>query len=215
MSSVVQICNIALSQIRKTSINSLDDATLEAQNCTLLYPEARDQVLTDFNWGFNNSTKALQLLESKVFGWAYAWQYPSDCMRVHRLMREDEDIEPDTTAARMYDRRLSILPITNGPEYAIKYHEGAKVIVTNEADLYINYGAKVTDVTVYPAEMRMAISYRLAADLAIPLVGVKDGRVLRADAMAMYNMVKSEAEALAANQQQSPQQESEFITVRG
>jgi hypothetical protein len=214
MSSVVEICNLALSQLRSGSINSLEDPSVQAQQCSLHYASARDKVLSDFDWGFNNSTKALQLLTGRVFGWAFAWQYPNDCLHVNRLRRDEEDVEPDSNRSRL-DPRLQLINQTNRVEYAIKYLDGAKVIVTNESDLYLDYRVKVTDVTLYSSDLRMAIAYLLAANMAVSLMGMKDGRVTRADMLALYSAFQTEEKAEAANQKQSIPTESEYITVRG
>jgi len=214
MPSVVEICNLALSQIRSGSINSLEDPSVQAQQCKLHYASARDKVLSDFDWGFNNSTKALQLLTGRVFGWAFAWQYPNDCLHINRLRRDEEDVEPDSNRARL-DPRLQLLNQTSRVDYAIKYLDGQKVIVTNENNLYMDYRAKVTDVTLYSSDLRMVIAYLLGAHLAISLAGMKDGRVMRADLMAMYDAFQREEKAEAANQRQSIPTESEYITVRG
>ena len=42
MASEVEICNLALSNIRAGSINSLTEGSLQAQICKLKYPILRD-----------------------------------------------------------------------------------------------------------------------------------------------------------------------------
>ena len=46
MTSVVDICNLALSNIRAGSINNIDEVSLQAQQCKLKYPFMRDRLLT-------------------------------------------------------------------------------------------------------------------------------------------------------------------------
>lgn len=53
MASEIEICNIALSRIGNSrSINSMTEASKEANQCSLHYEQCRDAVLSDFPWNF-------------------------------------------------------------------------------------------------------------------------------------------------------------------
>ena len=82
MASDVEICNIALSNIRAGSINSLDENSLQAQQCKLKYALLRDRMLTEVPWTFNRKIRALSVLTTEIFNWAYAYQYPTDCLKI-------------------------------------------------------------------------------------------------------------------------------------
>lgn len=218
MASEVEICNSALLKIKSQSINSLNESSLAAQVCKLEYPTVRDQVLKDFDFGVNNTTKALQALSVKVFGWAYSWQYPNDCLRINKLMRSFEDVSADTSgyavSSELYDHRFKV---NNAPKikYRVVNANNTKVIVTNEPELYINYRARITDTSLYGPDISTAISYLLAANIAVVIAGVKDGRALRTDNLALYNAFRNQAQEDSVDERDSTPAESEFITIRG
>src|SRR5688500_4621637 len=103
MASVVEICNLALTHVRGGSINSLDEASVQAQRCKLFYEIARDQALADATWGFNHALVALAELEDvEVFNWAHAWTYPSDCLHINKLIRNLEAVHDSSSEGRWF-----------------------------------------------------------------------------------------------------------------
>jgi hypothetical protein len=220
MSSVVDICNMALAHIRAGSINSLDQTSVQAQQCKLFYETARDQCLRDSNWGFNHSIRALsELTDVDIFGWRRAWQYPGDCLHINNVLRDLEDLGQDTgelIASRLYDhrpRRPIDLPRV---EYRVFNYSDTfpRVIATMEDSVRIDYRKRVTDTNLFGADFVMSLSYLLGSYIAIPIAGVKDGRQLRSDALSMYTAFRASAADDNANQQYAEPRESEFITVR-
>jgi len=157
MSSVVEICNMALAQIRSGSINSLEESSLQAQQCKLHYPIARDQVLKEAAWGFAHKiTPLAELSSADIFGWSYVWQYPNDCLLINNVLRNWEDVAADTgyvAGSRLYDHRFRRPRDLPRVEYRVFHNDGNKVIVTNEAEARIDYRAKVTDSTLYPPHL--------------------------------------------------------------
>ena len=87
MASVVEICNRALSYIGNSrSINSLTEASKEAGECSLHFEACRDAVLSDFDWNFATKRVALADTSNPPPDWEYAYQYPSDCLRITEIM---------------------------------------------------------------------------------------------------------------------------------
>ncbi|EOW44572.1 hypothetical protein A1YG_03321, partial [Escherichia coli KTE130] len=87
MASVVEICNRALSNIGNSrSINSLTEASKEAGECSLHFEACRDAVLSDFDWNFATKRVALADTSNPPPDWEYAYQYPSDCLRITEIM---------------------------------------------------------------------------------------------------------------------------------
>jgi len=79
----VDICNLALARIGETVIQSLDDASVEARKCKLLLPSVLAQVLRSGKWNCAMAQARLALLqEAPLFGFAYQFQLPADCLRV-------------------------------------------------------------------------------------------------------------------------------------
>jgi|TARA_Y100000310_G_scaffold127563_1_gene126691 hypothetical protein len=218
MTSEVEICNLALSHIRATSINSLTEQSLQAQQCKLLYPIMRDQVIEDAPWQFAHVVEALAVLSSvDIFNWNYAYQYPSNCLKINRLMLNWEEVQNDQAiyAARLRDLGLTFPDLKQQVEYSIYNVDGNRVIAANECELRVDYVKKVTDPNLFSTQFVMALSHLLGAELAVPIVGVDKGRALRSDSLKMYNAYIESAAAANQNEQYSHTPDSEYISIRG
>jgi hypothetical protein len=218
MTSEVEICNLALSHIRAGSINSLTESSAQAQQCKLLYPLLRDQVLEDSTWQFAHGLKALAVLTSvDIFNWNYAYQYPSDCLKVNRLLLNWEEIQNDQAiyAARLRDLGLTFPDLKQQVEFKVFNVDGNRVIAANECELRIDYIKKITDPNLFSTKFVMALSHLLSAELAIPIVGVDKGRALRSDSLSVYTSYIESAAAEDLNEQYSHLPDSEYIRIRG
>lgn len=219
MASEVEICNKAIAQISGRSINSLSEASKEAQQCSLFYTDARDQVLTEVAWGFNNKLTALaELSELTIFDWAFVWAYPSDCLSINRLVRNIQTVSSQSGESavvhRFDDVRFRTPRDLPAVEYDVMNEGGTKVIVTKEGCMRVNYRKKVTDPNLMPVNLRMAISSLLASYIAVPIAGVKDGRQLKTDALALYTVWLTKAGDQDANESFQEPQESDYILAR-
>lgn len=211
MASVVDICNIALSNIRAGTINSIDDNTVQAKHCKMMYPILRDQMLTDNVWQFATRLKPLSLLTSEVFGWTYVYKYPSDCLYINELIPEYSDTTNQPYLGKVVNpSTIQDIKI----EYDVMNVDGVKVIVTNQENLRINYRSREDDASLYDTQFYMTLAYLLAAESAIPLVGMEKGRALRQDNLQLYGEYLRNAIAMTGNQEVSIMSESEFISVR-
>ena len=86
MASKVDVCNRALAKIRSQSINSFTEKSLAAQYCVLFYEATLEFLLRDSSWNFAKKQIALSITSDELFSWVYVYQYPSDCLRINRLM---------------------------------------------------------------------------------------------------------------------------------
>ena len=216
MTSEVEICNIGLSNIRAGSINSFTEASIQAQQCALKYPILRDRMLKEL-WGFNNKIRALSVLSTEVYNWAYAYQYPTDCLKITRLVGEYEEISAGSAdvISRMLDSQL--LPVSSYQPtipYEIFNFDDNKVIASNEANLRIKYAAKVTDPDLFSEDFILALGHLLGAEVAIPLVGAELGRQLRTDELQLYKEYANAAAADDMNESGHEAPLSEYETIR-
>jgi len=217
MTSVVEICNLALSNIRAGSINSLDENSLQAQQCKLKYPIMRDRLLAELPWSFNHKIKTLAVLTDDVFNWNYAYQYPSDCLKINRLISSYEQLSnaDSDVVSRLVDSQL--LPI-NDMRRRIPYEvfniDSNKVIGANESELRISYSVKIDDPNLFSTDFVLALSHLLSAELAIPIIGAEVGRQLRNESFQIYKLYLDNAMADDLNEQYSEPALSEFETIR-
>lgn len=159
--SNVSICNSALIKIgHKQLIGSLSEDTTAAILCNARLSYLRNKVLEDHNWSF--ATKMVELASVSVSdstqldGWQYAYLPPADFLRMQR--GEDWDEEFDTL---------------NG------------YLLADVEPFIIKYTAKVTEPGYYSYAFAECLSWRLAAELAYPLV---NSRELAETMMKGYDM---------------------------
>lgn len=217
MASVVEICNLALSNIRAGSINSLTEGSIQAQQCALKYPILRDRCLKEIPWQFNRKIRALASVTTEVFNWAYAYSYPVDCLKIHRLVGSHEEVSSTTsgiTHRRLDEIQLSERDLRQQIPYEVFNFDNVKVIGSNNTDLRIDFAAKVEDPNIFSDDFIMALSHLLASEVAIPIVGVEKGRALRSDSLTMYREYLASAESDDMNDQYLLAQQSDFVTVR-
>lgn len=87
VSSAIDICNIALDHLGKTSIASLTEGSNEARKCALHYPQARQSALAFSNWTFARKSRLLSALSDNDFSdvWGYAYDIPNDAITPRRV----------------------------------------------------------------------------------------------------------------------------------
>lgn len=216
MPNEIEICNLALSNIRAGSINSLDEASVQAQQCKLKYNFMRDRCLRDGMWQFNRKIQPLASIDIDIFNWANSYSYPVDCLKIHRLIGEYEEVTSEFDyISQVVDSQ--VIPIGNlrtQIAYEIFTFDGQKVIGCNSENIRIDFAQKVTDPNLFSDDFIIALSYLLASELAISVVGGEQGRSLRSDSVQLYKEYINSALAQDLNDKYLESVESEFITVR-
>ena len=146
-SSVVDLINNSLSLVGADFITSIDQNTRAAVVSKQVYPGVRDATLRAFTW--NCAEKAVilaPLATPPAFVWAYAFQMPSDCLR--------------------------IIQIEGEPEYKVQ----GRTILVNQDAIQLTYVFRQEDVTQYDALLSSCMEARLAAELAFSLLESKSLR---------------------------------------
>jgi hypothetical protein len=142
LASEVEICNSALAKLGVEPISSLSEQSKAARLCQKQYYLIRDELLAHHYWNFAMKREELAALPGEpAFEWSYQYQKPTDCLRVLHLDR---------------------------PERIFKV-EGGKIL-TKIASTHLLYISKETLTGLYSPHFVEAFAYRLAADLAYPLV---------------------------------------------
>jgi hypothetical protein len=154
MASEVQIAKLALQHIGdRWDISDITEATPEAEQVNLVFDDTRDALLRQHPWNFAKKYATPAALSATVPGnWDYAYVYPTDAVRVLGV------IDPLETGT----------PI----KFEVARNENdVKVILTDQVDAEFYYTARITDTAQFDPEFTMALSYKLAAKLAMPLTG--------------------------------------------
>ncbi len=212
----VEICNLALSNIRAGSINSLDESSVQAQQCKLKYSFMRDRCLKDHQWQFNRTIAALASVDVDIFNWAYSYSYPSDCFTIHRIIPEYEEVTGDSElVSRLIDSQ--VLPVSSYRRqvaYEVFNFDSVRVIGCNETGVRIDYGIKITDPNLFSDDFILALSHLLASEIAIPIVGAEKGRELRSDEIQLYDAYLKSAVTNDKNDGYLESGDSDFVTCR-
>lgn len=149
VSSVTQICNLALAHLGEASIAALDEDSTAGRACALQYAPTLEEVLRSHRWNFATARATLSRLEDDPpFGWSVQWQLPADCLRVLELNGSDGgDVvsEPWTI-------------------------EGDKLL-THATTANVVYVRRITDVSLFDSLFVRALALKLAAVLAETIRG--------------------------------------------
>ena len=200
MSTKTEILNMALSHlgISKLVANFVTEDSVEAKAGRLFFDIARDNTLRDVPWPFTTVIEALALIEEEPNSeWGYAYQYPSTCLRVRRVL---SGIRNDTRQTRI--------------PYKISKGSGGKIIWVDSEDAQIEYTVRAPDPQMYSSNLTMALSLYLA-HLMAPTLTAGDRNKLGKRALDLYAWEITRAEANDLNEQQDEEDPlSEFIRAR-
>lgn len=181
-SSETDIVNVGLILLGQPTILRLDDDNDVARPANALWPDVRDAVLSEHPW--NRCTKILTLSKTpRNPGWvttersySYEYLYPADCLRI---------LEPEDDLAK-WEAGVSTT--------------GEAVIWSDTDGLTVKYIFRNTNVSQYSSWLSLAMSKRMAAELALPITQ----SLSKANAMmTAYQMHLSRAKGMDG-QEQSP-----------
>lgn len=135
--SNTSIANRALTLLSANRIVDFNEASEEARKVKAIYDDTRDALLSQHNWNFATAERDLALLSDAPLldDWAYAYQLPSDCLRVIRMIDDEE--------------------------FKVEGHK----LYSDSDDPRIEYIKKETDPVKFSPGFVKALSSRLAADL--------------------------------------------------
>jgi len=199
MASVVEIWNQAYAHIgHDIAIQAEDEASPEAQLISKLWAPARDALLEGYDWSFTTKYRALaETSEDAPTLWTYSYAYPSDCARLRCI------VPPSRTEDDQIPYECGVVGDDENQKRAI---------FTDQVDAEACYNARVDNVNLWSANFRYALSWYLAADIAMGKTG--DPR-FSGSALQLYDRSRAEAQTLSAREeQQDPQREADTIRAR-
>ena len=147
----IQICNLALARLGDSRITALNDATAQAQYCSLFYAQTLEELQADFDWSFCRKQVNLTSGTAPITGYSIQYALPADFIRAIRLGNIDAS--------------------ENFGSWEIV---GTNLHTNIASPVALDYIALVTTTTSFPAIFVEALSMKLAAVLAMPLTGSKD-----------------------------------------
>lgn len=201
--SLIKACNSALARIAKGSITSLDEGSIEAENCALFAPEILEEMADWCNWPQMIVRASLALVTNdRPAEWKYAYAQPADFAKPIAIRRVEDDLvnaplySPPFTLPEQDRLRLGFII------------EGGKVYtnVENATLVYVKSEMTANDFT---PTMRLAFTAELAARLAIPVAKLSANAVQRLEQKAMMCKADAIADAENSNERMMPAYKSE------
>lgn len=196
MASDVSICNTAIMRVGGSQlISALTETSVAAQACNLAFEHSRLRTLTAAHWPFATKFYTGELVEANpVTEWAYAYRYPSDCLKIRRI--------------------VSGLGFSEAPHlpYKIGRDSSGKLIYTNQSDAEFEYTMNVTDTGQFTEDFASAMAWLIAHEIAPSQSRIKD--------MADYcfRMFQTECSVAVSNalseEERGPQPDAEAILAR-
>ena len=134
----VGICNLALTMLSTSRIESLTEDSENARKCNAIYNLTRDGLLTQHYWNFSLKEASLASTGDTptIEDWAYIFQLPTDCLQV----------------------------VYNDGQYP--YAIIGDKLYSNQSTCNIRYVSRVTTPQLFSYGFVNALAARLAADLA-------------------------------------------------
>lgn len=172
MSSSVQICNRALIRIKADLISSLEGSATNEIIANTIYDSVRRSLLRAHNWNFATEYVELaQLTDSPVFKFDFAYQLPSDCLRVLDLHGTEEDFKvignklyTDTDAAYL----IYIKDVTDTGSFDVLFEECLVLKLAYELCFYITGSAPLTAQLLQEFELKFKEAKRADGQEDIP-----------------------------------------------
>ena len=150
MSSVIEICNLALASLGQDPIlNYEDPQTKTAQLCATYYPICRDALMEAHNWTFavKRAVLTLQELPAPLWGFSYSTPLPNDCIRTLWIGRQQDEFYYDPFP------------------YAIE----GESIVSNEQNIYLRYIYEIENTSKFSPLFCMALAARMAMEMCVSI----------------------------------------------
>lgn len=200
MTSVVSICNLALSNLGKDNISALSDAGAEARACRQFYEQTRDALLQVYPWRFAGKTLSLAEIANTEAGlWGYAYQRPVDCLKVRWIRPAYSTDDPCSQ--------------THQQEIMNPFDIEGETLFCNLSPCFLRYTTRVTDPTKFPPLFIETLAWHLAVRFAMPLT--RDLKQ-RNDAYQLAMQTRATAEVADANEvRETTDHSSELVEVRG
>lgn len=199
MADDTRICNQALRHlaVSKTISNITTEESEEAEACRDFLEDAKEEVLRDFPHPFSTEQATLGLVGTNpTTEYGYSYRYPSRSIFFRRIL---SGIRNDNRQSKIH--------------YRIFRDSNGKLIYTDEPNAVAEYTIFESDVSVWPVDLRMALTLLLASYIA-PSVTDGDQNKLGMRALEYYLISKSKAEANALNELQ-PEEEPQSEFIRG
>ncbi|MFW5500078.1 MULTISPECIES: hypothetical protein [unclassified Maridesulfovibrio] len=174
MSSLLDICNSALTLLAASRINSINEESQGARLCLQHWDNVRDEVLRSHDWVCCQDMRTIgALAEKPAWGWDYAYLIPGDVLRISQVA----------------DRSGNI--IDNWQRV------GPNILCNEPSPLCLLYVRRDENTLNYDSLLRAALAECLASKLAYPLTG---STTMAESMLAKYERTLTQARGVNARE---------------
>ncbi len=221
VASQQSIYNMALGHISVAGVSDINENSNAANILNSFWDSCVRETLRAAPWDFNTVyiTLAQNSTYNIITNWSYAYQYPSNCVRVWRIL---SPISGSSTVGVF----PGIYPNTSvnswncfnmqRQKFQVRYDpvNNSKIILCNTAQAIGEYSVPITDVTQFDDMFVRTLSLKLASYACTPLIN-DDTK-----AAALMKLAQDSAsDAMRMNEEESPTEKnsesSAFLDARG
>lgn len=197
----IAICNIALAEVRASTIVSLGDDQPEARACAIHYDDCLATLLEAHEWGFAKKRVALAALtvNDRSGEWAYAYGAPSDMASTTAIIYPQQTPISGVYYPWPYD-------YPRPPFYMSDFVFDAGVIYSNVDGAILEYVIENPDEGIMPAMFKRAVALDLASRLAVTLL---NDRTMKGDLIQQAEAAKRRA--MAEDLNRSPRRDTPVL----
>lgn len=185
-------------------VASLTENSAERTTLDLIWDDAVDELLRDFEFPWAGTKRALGLVTTKGDtghlddNYTYAYRYPADCLYARRI---DSGVRTDYRKSRI--------------PYKIISDAQGQLILTDKESAVLEFTSVLgREPARWPSDFLWAVSYRKAM-YAAPALTKGDPTQLGERCTFFFNLSNRKAQANAANEEQPDQEpDSELILER-
>lgn len=214
MASEVDICNLALGRLGDSAlVNQITppEASVQSRLCSRFYPVARDSLLEMHEWGFATRRATLALLDdAPVFGWSYAYGWPTNAIKVFAVLPEGATADYATplsslTAPDTFP--VSVMGVTQPKRFATEsvLETGDRCILTDVENANARYIVRETDTGKFSPLFVDCLAWLLASYLAGPIYKGETGVGMGRSCLQAFAQLLPTAKQSDASQQQREQ----------
>ena len=193
----IHIWNMALGHVGTRTVASESENCEEARQCALYWDAARRQALRDFPypWAQTRIALAAKALPAVWDGeWQYAYAYPSNCLKLHKISRPGS-------------RQREAFKLIADPD------GGASLILTNCADAVADYTVDIPSPAQWDDLFIYLLGRKLACLIAVPLLKNNGSKVNELE--QLYRAAIPAAYEGGASEGKPQFEEDSWITSRG
>lgn len=190
----IRIWNMALGHVGTRTVAGEAEKCEEARQCALYWDNARQQALRDFPfpWAQHRAQLARKALPPVwAADWRFACGLPEGCLKMHKIG------SPRGTSA---------------PFKMVHDPAGTVLLLTDAGPALADYTRDVENPSLWDADFIHMLARKLAAMIAVPLLGSGSGRV--GELERLYRAAIPGAYRSAAQEQKNRPQEDRWIACR-